>query len=306
VRIVVDSGLARAPMYDEGAGFSRLRTLRISRASADQRRGRAGRTAPGAAQGGCQGGAARTALGPYPAHCKSIASCSLPPAAHARCPSQPLIPRPPPPGVCYRLWDAGDPLDESTAPEIEDADLAPLALELAAWGAPDGGPLPWLDPPDPSRLETARGLLRDLGAVDARGGVTPTGRAMAGLGVHPRFAHLVLRAREMGCGELGCVVASLLGERDVLRGGGAGPTPADIGLRLDALAGAGEHRRAWWGEDGVSSQQPGRAGARCPERPLPLRLGPPLASPFCSCRPPPQAPWPIPPARAACLRARSR
>jgi ATP-dependent helicase HrpB len=49
VRVVVDSGLARAPLYDEGAGFSRLRTLRVSQASADQRRGRAGTRRAGAA-----------------------------------------------------------------------------------------------------------------------------------------------------------------------------------------------------------------------------------------------------------------
>ncbi|GBF89428.1 ATP-dependent helicase [Raphidocelis subcapitata] len=188
VRVVVDSGLARAPIYDEGAGFSRLRTLRVSQASADQRRGRAGRTGP---------------------------------------------------GVCYRLWDASDALEPSTTPEICDADLAPLALSLAAWGAPDGSGLPWLDPPDPDRLEVARALISDLGAVDDRGAVTAAGRAMARMGVHPRFAHLVLRAREMGCAELGCVVASLLSERDILRGSGGGPPSADIALRLSALAGEG-------------------------------------------------------------------
>ena len=187
VRVVVDSGLRRAPVFDAGAGYSRLRTLRVSEASADQRRGRAGRTAP---------------------------------------------------GVCYRLWDAGDDLEESTPPEIWDADLAPLALELAAWGCPGGEGLPWLDAPDPERLEAARALLADLGAVEAgrSGAVTPAGRAMARLGVHPRFAHLVLRARDLGCAELGCVLASLLSERDVLRGG-TGGAGADINARLDALAG---------------------------------------------------------------------
>ena len=47
VRIVVDSGLARVPRYEPDMGLTRLETVRVSRASADQRRGRAGRTEPG-------------------------------------------------------------------------------------------------------------------------------------------------------------------------------------------------------------------------------------------------------------------
>ena len=48
VRVVVDSGLARVPRYEPDLGLTRLETVRVSRASADQRRGRAGRTEPGA------------------------------------------------------------------------------------------------------------------------------------------------------------------------------------------------------------------------------------------------------------------
>jgi ATP-dependent helicase HrpB len=47
VHVVIDSGLARRPRYDPGSGLARLETLRVSRAAADQRRGRAGRTGPG-------------------------------------------------------------------------------------------------------------------------------------------------------------------------------------------------------------------------------------------------------------------
>jgi len=70
-------------------------------------------------------------------------------------------------------------------------------------GDPSGTSLPWLEAPDPDRLAAARQLLFDLGAVDDKGSVTPQGKQMGVLGVHPRFAHLVLRGREMGCGELG-------------------------------------------------------------------------------------------------------
>jgi len=47
VRVVIDCGLARVPRYEPASGMTRLATVRVSRASADQRRGRAGRTAPG-------------------------------------------------------------------------------------------------------------------------------------------------------------------------------------------------------------------------------------------------------------------
>jgi ATP-dependent helicase HrpB len=234
--------------------------------------------------------------------------------------------------VCYRLWDASDALEPATAPEIADADLAPLALSLAVWGAPDGSGLPWLDPPDPDRLGTARALISDLGAVDARGAATPAGRAMAGMGVHPRFAHLVLRAREMGCPELGCVVASLLSERDLLRGSGGGSPSADIALRLSALAGEGAAPGAFGdcGSWGCAPRRPRplhRLKGRLPGGfdPGVLRawfdwrsVGKRDASPNRqqraavrtvrpSCAPPPQAPPSrTEPARRACCRAPSK
>ena len=49
VRVVIDSGLSRLPRYEPGSGLTRLETVRVSRASADQRAGRAGRTQPGVA-----------------------------------------------------------------------------------------------------------------------------------------------------------------------------------------------------------------------------------------------------------------
>jgi len=257
---VVDCGLRRSPRFDPRTGVSRLATVPVSEAAADQRRGRAGRTGP---------------------------------------------------GVAYRLWDSGEDLEPATAPEIADADLAPLALTLAAWGAPfdETGGLRWLDPPDRERLGRAFGLLRGLGAVEEEEGdeddgeagrdmaaalaaaaaagvvgplaappppppprITARGRAMAALGAHPRYAQLALRgARAEGggggaaaskdrgrldCPELACVVASLLGERDVLvqapsAGGGSGrdgrpgvggssaARSADLRTRLQALADAG-------------------------------------------------------------------
>lgn len=184
VRVVVDSGLMRVPRFDAGTGMTRLETVRVTRDAADQRRGRAGRTAP---------------------------------------------------GVCYRLWTRPD--DQGLVPtrtaEIREADLAPLVLDLAAFGA-DAGELPWLDAPAPAALAQARELLRELEALDSRGVLTEHGRRMSEVGIHPRLAHLVLRGVERGVGGLACDLAALLEERDILRGEGRAPE-ADLRLRVEAL-----------------------------------------------------------------------
>jgi ATP-dependent helicase HrpB len=189
VRIVVDAGLARVPRYSPATGMTRLETIRVPRPSADQRRGRAGRVAP---------------------------------------------------GICWRCWAEHDEaaLPAAMAPEITQADLAPLALDLGLMGARDPSGLAWLDAPPAAAFAEARRLLERLGALDASGALTAHGRAMARVGVHPRLAHLVLRGAELGVGALACDLAALLDDRDVLRRADApGRPPADISLRLDALQG---------------------------------------------------------------------
>src|SRR5262249_47301422 len=100
------------------------------------------------------------------------------------------------PGTCYRLWPEHEQalLVPFTPPEILEADLAPLALELGRWGAADPSSLSWLDPPPAAAYAQARALLRDLDAVDLDNRVSTHGRAMAALGFHPRLAHMMLRA----------------------------------------------------------------------------------------------------------------
>ena len=190
VRIVVDGGFRRTPRLDPASGLARLVTVRISKAAAEQRAGRAGRTAP---------------------------------------------------GVAIRLWTEAlhRGLPQADRPEILEAELSGLALDLAAWGAAPGD-LAFLDPPPAGTLAAGRALLRELDALDAEGRITAMGRAMARMGTHPRLARMLLAATDEGEKALAADLAALLEERDPIRGR---ETPSDINLRLELLHG-GDHPNA--------------------------------------------------------------
>jgi len=140
------------------------------------------------------------------------------------------------PGVCYRLWTPGEDrgLVPARSPEIVDAELAPLALELARWGA-DPADLTWLDAPPVAAFAQARELLYELDALNGQGVITQHGREMARIGAHPRLAHLLLRGREEGLGGLAADLAALLNARDIFQADGGAPGP-DLRHRLEALA----------------------------------------------------------------------
>ncbi len=140
------------------------------------------------------------------------------------------------PGSAWRLWGEGaqGTLAAQTDPEILTSDLAPLALELAQWGARDADALPWMDAPPAATLAQARDLLLRLEAIDASFGITATGRAMLGTGLHPRLAHMLVRARDTPRAALAARLAALLSERDLLR---AARDP-DLRTRLEGLRGA--------------------------------------------------------------------
>ena len=194
VCVVIDSGLARISQFDVRRGMFGLLTVPVSKAVADQRRGRAGRQQP---------------------------------------------------GVCYRLWmeTEHEMLSNYPQPEIKTADLAPLTLDLAQWGTPDGANLRFLDPPPAAHLAQAHTLLRSLGAADQTGKLTPHGKAMSELPIHPRLAHMILRGKELGFGSLACDIAALLEERDILAG--KKDTDIDLASRLHIL----HQQRA--GDEGV-------------------------------------------------------
>ncbi|EIE48703.1 ATP-dependent helicase HrpB [Citreicella sp. 357] len=130
------------------------------------------------------------------------------------------------PGTAYRLWTRGEEGAQSAFPpaEIESADLAGLALELALWGAaPDD--LPFLSPPNPGAYGEAQSLLHMLGALDAQRRITRHGRALAALPLHPRLAHMLTLG-----GPGAAALAALLADRDPIRA-----APSDLTLRLEAL-----------------------------------------------------------------------
>lgn len=137
------------------------------------------------------------------------------------------------PGVAYRLWSERTHalLPESRPPEITEADLAPLTLELAQWGTPDPGTLTWLDAPPPARLDAARALLTGLDALDGTGRPTPAGSRLLEFPTHPRLAHLLSVGAALNLGPLAADAAALLEERDPLPPGSG----ADLTDRVAAL-----------------------------------------------------------------------
>lgn len=184
IRIVIDSGLMRTPVFSARTGMQHLATERVSQDSADQRRGRAGRQ-------------------------------------HA--------------GICYRMWSEEEQsyLSPTRPPEIMQSDLASMALHIALWGT-DVNELSWLDVPPQAAYEQACQLLIHLEALDDQKGITAHGRELSKLRVHPRLAHMIVKATPLGLVKQACDLAALLQERDILSFHEAG---ADLEHRVQALHG---------------------------------------------------------------------
>lgn len=138
------------------------------------------------------------------------------------------------PGTAYRLWSKAAELRmaECRTPEIADADLAPLVLDIAAWGESDPSRLPWITPPHAGRIAQARRLLTMLGALDTRGAITPHGRRLASLPCHPRIAQMLVCAATPQLKALAADIAALIEEKDPL---GDSNNDADINTRIALL-----------------------------------------------------------------------
>ena len=133
------------------------------------------------------------------------------------------------PGVCYRLWDEPQTasLAAYTQPEILSADLSSLLLDLAQWGVTDPATLAFLDPPPAPALKEARGLLDELGALDADGRITAEGKSLRALALPPRLARMIVDSHRLGAGEEASEIAAVLTER------GLGGDSVDLDYRLD-------------------------------------------------------------------------
>jgi len=181
IKVVVDSGFGRTSKFSPKSGLSNLETVRISKDSADQRAGRAGR------------------LGP---------------------------------GICYRMWSKSThaAMDDFRTPEILEADLAPLALEMSEWGIKDISKLAWLTPPPSGALAQAFDLLEQINALE-NGKLTAHGKSIHQIPSHPRIAHMLVMAKEQGNLGLATDLAAILEEKDPL----PQETNVDINIRVEAL-----------------------------------------------------------------------
>lgn len=182
VRVVVDSGLCRKPVFDPHTSLSSLATVGISRDMAAQRRGRAGRVAD---------------------------------------------------GICYRLWTLATEhrMDEKRVPEILEADLAPMLLDILAFGETDIYNLPWLTLPPKANVQKAHNLLVSLGAVGTDGRITAFGKRLAAMPCHPRIARMILEADDDALKCLACDIAALVEEKDPM----ADNADSDMLLRIASL-----------------------------------------------------------------------
>ncbi|PRY65485.1 ATP-dependent helicase HrpB [Vreelandella songnenensis] len=163
VNVVVDAGLERVPIFQPATGLTYLATRRVNRASADQRRGRAGRQQP---------------------------------------------------GYCFRLWAQEQPLVAHREPEISQADLSGLVLELARWGVGSPDKLSWMTAPPAGAWQSARALLVQLGMLDGEHKLTPLGKRCARWPVEPRLAVMLEHAAEFKATALACGLAALLENRE--------------------------------------------------------------------------------------------
>ena len=142
-------------------------------------------------------------------------------------------------GVCYRLWEQGFHIHliDHRKPEILEADLAPLMLELSQWGIKNMDELTWLTLPSVGSQAQAKELLHTLQALKDNQ-ITPHGKEMLQLPTHPRLANMLLESVSFEKDNpahrfvaLACDVAALLEERDPLPKGAG----TDLSQRIEVL-----------------------------------------------------------------------
>jgi ATP-dependent helicase HrpB len=166
VKVVIDSGLEKISRYNYSNSMDHLELAFISKDSATQRAGRAGRL------------------------------------SNAK---------------CYRLWHESKILLQSTKPEILRTDLSSLLLDLALWGVDDFDELKWLDIPHVKVIKESKKVLQELNMLDKSFKITGFGKDAVSLGLHPRFANMILKANDLGYAYEACLLSALLSEKEIFK-----------------------------------------------------------------------------------------
>ncbi len=135
-------------------------------------------------------------------------------------------------GMCYHLWHKSKILQEHDTPEVRQADLTQLLLDLALWGDSNPDNYAWIDTPPITAISHAKKLLFQLGALDEEGKAIPHATAMSQYGMHPRLAHMMIKAKELGLSYEASLLAVLINEKDIYRNNFAS---SDIKERLLTL-----------------------------------------------------------------------
>lgn len=138
------------------------------------------------------------------------------------------------PGVCYRLWTLATEhrMELCRQPEMQNADLAPMMLDIASWGESDESQMLWLTPPPVGNVAQARKVLNLLGATDTEGKITELGKSMAALPCHPRISRMLVCGKDEKSKALAADIAAIIEEKDVLN---EAEDDADINTRLALL-----------------------------------------------------------------------
>ncbi len=166
VKVVIDSGFEKLSRYNYSTGMNHLELSFISKDSATQRAGRAGRLSD---------------------------------------------------GRCYRVWHEQKVLVQSTKSEILRCDLSSLILDLSLWGVDKFEELHWLDIPNKKIIDGTKEILNELKMLDEKYQITQFGKDALSLGIHPRFAFMILKANEINYAYEACLLASLLVEKDIFQ-----------------------------------------------------------------------------------------
>lgn len=122
-------------------------------------------------------------------------------------------------GKAYHLWHKGKILLKHDKPEILSSDLTQMLLELALWGSDDITELQWMDQPGTHALSHAKELLVQLGAISEKGRILEHGKKMASIGLHPRLAHMMIKAQQMDLSYMASLLCVLISEKDIYKAG---------------------------------------------------------------------------------------